>query len=304
MTQLLSTPDYTDARLSIKHERWDDLTEEYRAGAARIASFQALAEFIGVLPFSDWLIKVPDFARKQMLTAKIQDEVGHGHVMARVAEDLGVTREQILWDFVEGRTRLLNIFHYGIDDWEELGPAALLQNSAAIVQFQSLTNGTYLPYVRALKKIEKEEAFHYHHAWDLTHDILTTGTPAQREIVQKAFETWLVRVLGYFGPPDLDTIEGNRMWQMGIKVDANETLRQRWLSKIIPVFVGLGVEVRPDLVRYDEDLKTWVYTGVDWAELKEFIARGGPRYGEWVERVKSSLTRNGRYARLALADAS
>src|SRR5581483_2356697 len=118
----------------------------------------------------------------------------------------------------------------------------LMQNSAAIVQFQSLMGGTYLPYVRALKKIAVEEGFHYHHAMDLTHEVLTNGTPAQRALVQQAFETWLVRVLGYFGPPDLDTVEGNRMYQVGLKVDANETLRQRWLSKIIPVFQKLGVE--------------------------------------------------------------
>ena len=163
-------------RLSTKYELWSEMPDGYREGIARVASFQSLAEVVGVLPFSDWMGRVPDFARKQMFIAKIQDEVGHGHITARVAEDLGVPREKILTDFVEGRTKLLNIFHFGFETWEEIGIAALLMNSSAIVQFQSLDKGTYLPYVRALKKIEKEEGFHYHHALDLTHRLCRLNT--------------------------------------------------------------------------------------------------------------------------------
>jgi ring-1,2-phenylacetyl-CoA epoxidase subunit PaaA len=94
------------------------------------------------------------------------------------------------------------------------------------------------------------------------------------------------------------------MWQLGLKVDANETLRQRWLSKIIPVFRGLGFEIRPDLVHCDEATGEWKYSGIDWAELKKLIQTGGPRYGEWVERVRRSLTTNSRYAAAAMRAAA
>ena len=130
-----------DSRLSTKYELWSDMPDGYREGVARVAAFQSLAEVVGVLPFAEWMDRVPDYSRKQMYIAKIQDEVGHGHIMARVAEDLGIPREKILSDFVEGRTKLLNIFHYGFHSWEEIGIAALLMNSSAIVQFQSLDKG-------------------------------------------------------------------------------------------------------------------------------------------------------------------
>lgn len=288
-------------RLARKFERWDDMSDEYRTAAARVAAFQSLAELIGVLPFADWIDRVPDFVRKQMLLAKVQDEVGHGHVMARVAEDLGHSRERILEDFAVGRTKLLNIFHYEFRTWEELGPAALLMNSAAIVQFQSLDQGTYLPYARALKKIEKEEGFHYHHALDLTHQVLAEGTTAQRDLVQEAFETWFPRLLAYFGPPDSDTYHENTGWRFGLKVDSNDEIRQRWIAKMVPVFTELGVRVDPSLASYDETAATWDYVEVDWTETKRLINEGGPVYQRWVDHVSGSLERNRPYHDAALA---
>jgi ring-1,2-phenylacetyl-CoA epoxidase subunit PaaA len=293
--QTTSSPTPDDPRLVTKFERWDELPEGYAEAAARIAAFQSLAELIGVLPFAEWIDAAPDFDRKRMLIAKVQDEVGHGHVTSRVAEDLGYPRSRILEDFAAGRTKLLNIFHYGFETWEEIGPAALLMNSSAIVQFQSLDQGTYLPYARALRKIEKEESFHYHHALDLTHQSLTLGTRAQVTLVQKAFETWLPRLLAYFGPPDSDTVESNTFYKFGLKVDSNDDLRQAWLTKIIPVFVGLGVSVDPDLVRFDVELTQWIYDAPDWASTKQMLTDGGPRYADWRAKINSSRLRNSTY---------
>ena len=301
MTMEASKDPVADDRLAVKYERWDEMTDEYRATAARVAAFQSLAEVVGVLPFGEWIGRAPDFARKQMLIAKIQDEVGHGHVMARVAEDLGTPREQILHDFVERRTKLLNIFHYRFDSWEELGPAALLMNSAAIVQFQSLDQGTYLPYARALKKIEKEEGFHYHHALDLTHQVLTEGTTDQRARVQEAFERWFPRLIGYFGPPDSETYQQNTAYRLGIKVDSNDALRQRWIAKIVPVFRELGVEVDPSLASYDATADCWSYVDIDWVAMKELLTHGGPMYQPWVDHIAGTIDRNKRYRDALLA---
>lgn len=289
-----------DPQLSRKYELWDEMPEGYQAAAAGMASFQTLAEVVGVLLFSEWIDRVPDYTRKQMLIAKVQDEVGHGQAVARVAEDLGVSREKILVDFVEGRTKLLNIFHYGIETWEELGPAALMQNSAAIVQFQSLHQGTYLPYARALRKIEKEESFHYHHAVDMTHQTMTYGTAKQRQRVQDAFETWLPRALAYYGPPDTDSYQEHPLYKFGLKVDSNDTLRQEWLAQIIPTFQKLGVYVDPALTHYDEDRGQWWFASPDWVAIKTMLREGGPRYEKWRAQIAGSLERNALYRDVSL----
>lgn len=289
-----------DGRLDHRYELWSDMTDEYRNAAARIVSFQTLAELVGVLPFAEWIDYVPDFQRRQMLIAKVQDEVGHGHVVARIAEDLGKPREQILQDYLDGKAKILNVFHYGFETWEEVGPAALLMNSAAIVQFQSLKHGTYAPYARALRKIEKEESFHYHHALDLTHEIMTNGVTRQRALAQEAFERWMPRLLAYFGPPDSDRVRENAAYQFGLKVDSNDVLRQRWLTKMIPVFEDLGIRVDHELVHFDEEQQEWQYTPPDWTEVKQLIVEGGPRAEDWRRKIATSLERNSVYRDAAL----
>jgi ring-1,2-phenylacetyl-CoA epoxidase subunit PaaA len=282
-----------------KYELHDDMPAAYRAAAARIASSQCLAELVGVLPFAEWITRAPDLTRRQMLLAKVQDEVGHGHVMARVAEDLGVDREQILHEFVVGERKLLNIFHFGFETWEEVGPAALLLNSAAIVQFQSLHKGSYLPYCRALRKIEKEESFHYHHAHDLTHEIMFSGDAGGRRLVQEAFENWFPRVLAYFGPPDVGTFHDNWMHKFGLKVDSNDTLRARWVRKILPVFALVGVRIDPELAVVD-DAGDWIASPLDWDEARKIIEQGGPRRQDWAEAISGSLKRNSQFRAAAL----
>src|SRR3954465_8541815 len=94
-----------DTRLATRYERWDDLPDGYAEAAARIASFQALGEIVGVLPFWEWIYRVPDYTRKQMLIAKVQDEVGHGQVTARVAQGLGRPPEATNDDSPQGRAQ-------------------------------------------------------------------------------------------------------------------------------------------------------------------------------------------------------
>ena len=285
-------------RLSARYERDEVPGDAYAAAAAKIAAFQCGAELIGVLPFAEWIDRAPDYARQQMLIAKVQDEVGHGHVMARVAEDLGTTRDSILDDYIEGRSSVLNIFHYGFESWEELGPGALLMNSAAIVQFQSLKHGTYLPYARGLEKIEKEESFHYHHALDLTHELLSAGGE-QRQAVVAGFETWFPRVLAYFGPGDSDSFSANPMFQMGLKVDSNDDIRQRWLSKVIPALKAVGMPVDPGLVRFDAEADRWVHIDVAWDNVKSMLANGGPRLDDWLTKLTRWRTTNALYRDVA-----
>jgi ring-1,2-phenylacetyl-CoA epoxidase subunit PaaA len=59
-----------------------------------------------------------------------------------------------------------------------------------------------------------------------------------------------------------------------------------------------------DLAHYDEDTGTWWYAAPDWTEVKRVITEGGPAYKLYLERVKSSLDRNGVYRTAALSKAA
>jgi ring-1,2-phenylacetyl-CoA epoxidase subunit PaaA len=258
-----------------KVEAWDPMPEEYREDIVRLCSQQAIAELVGSCMFGEWVDAAPTLERKATLLAKIQDEIGHGHVNMRVCEDLRHSREQIMQDYLEGKVMLLNTFHYEFESWPEIATGRVLMTGAALVQFQSLAQGSYLPYVRALKKILKEESFHYHEAVDLTLTILAGGSVRAIELLQRGVELWYPRVLSYFGPPDKVSTHTERLMRHRLKVHTNDDLRQLWLSKVIPLLRGMGLIV-PDPELRQIGHGVWTYTQPDWDEVKAVIKGGGP----------------------------
>lgn len=277
----------------------DPMPDDYRQQVIRVVSFQALAEIVGATLFSEWLDRVPSLEAKLILTAKCQDEMGHAQVLMRVIEDLGVDRDRVVEDYLAGRAKLLNIFHYRADTWPELAIAALLQNSAAIVQFQSLVRGSYQPYVRALRKIMREESFHYHRALYLTTLLHSRGTVEHRRQVEKGLAKWFPLVLAYFGPRDRDNPRFDNL-RYRVKVDLNDTVRDRWLDKMIPVIEGVGLRLPDPALRRGED-GTWDFTEPDWAEVRRVIAGEGPVSLERRALVERRFTTK-RWLRKALAE--
>jgi len=276
----------------------DPMPDQYRAEITRLIGFQALAEIVGATLFSEWLDKVPGLEAKLILTAKCQDEMGHAQVLMRVVEDLGLDRDRIIEDYLEGKAKLLNIFHYRAESWPEMAIAALLQNSAAIVQFQSLVRGSYQPYVRALRKIMREESFHYHRSLHLTRAIYGGGTAEHRRQVEDGLAKWLPLVLAYFGPRDRENPRLESL-RYRVKVDLNDDLRERWLDRMVPVIESTGLAI-PDPLLRRRDQGHWDFTEPDWFEMKRVVAGAGP-----ISRERHALIarrfRQNRWLRLSLA---
>ncbi|MDI3328090.1 MAG: 1,2-phenylacetyl-CoA epoxidase subunit A [Alicyclobacillaceae bacterium] len=268
-----------------KVDATDPMPEAYKREVARIMSFQALAEIVGTLLSAEWVPKAPSVIRKMMYTAKAQDEMGHAHILIRQCEDIGVTREQIIEEYLAGKRKLLNIFHYGFDRYEEMVVGMLMQNTGAIVQFQSLVKGSYLPYIRALRKIMKEESFHYNLAVDMVEYVTKNGTNEQRQIIQEAIDTWYPRMLAYFGPPEKGEPPVDALrWR--IKCDTNDDVREAWLEKIVPLISSLGYTIHDPLLKKDERTGRWSYTEPDWEEVRRVINDGGPRSAYWKEKIR------------------
>jgi ring-1,2-phenylacetyl-CoA epoxidase subunit PaaA len=262
-------------RAGRKIQAWDWMPAAYRDAVVRMVGQQAVAEIVGSTMFSEVLDAAPTLERKAMLLAKVQDEIGHGHVCLRVCEDLGKSREEIMEDYFAGRIHLLNTFHYEFRNWPEIGPVRVLMTGAAAVQFASLVNTSYQPYARALKKILQEESFHYHEACDLTLSLRAANNPEHLAQMQAGIDEWYPRMLAYFGPPDAQSRHSAQLQEYGLKVNSNDEMRQLWLTKVVSLLRGWGFSIPDDRLEEVEPGK-WDYTRPDWAETRSLLKDGGP----------------------------
>src|SRR5437763_54217 len=206
-----------------KIEAGDWMPDEYRQAALKFIEMHANSEVMGALPEREWIPRAPTLKRKLSLTAKVQDEVGHGQILYRVAEDLGKTREQMFDDLVNGRTKFHNVFHYPTYTWGDVAVIGWLIDGAALVTQKALLDSSYAPYVRAMRRICAEESLHLRHGEDLALE-LVSGTDEQREMFQGAVNRWWRPIMHFYGPPSNSA--KNVLLHCGIETRTNEDLRQ------------------------------------------------------------------------------
>ena len=132
-----------DDGMLIEVDDW--MPEAYRTGMLRMAEHHANSEIIGALPEGEWITRAPSLRRKLALTAKVQDEVGHGQMLYRVSQDLGKTRDDMLRDLITGKTKYHNVFNYPAPTWGDIAMIQWLIDGAAILNQGTLADGAFGP---------------------------------------------------------------------------------------------------------------------------------------------------------------
>lgn len=284
-----------------KIEPGDWMPDEYRRTLIRMMSQHAHSEIVGQLPEGKWIPFAPGFRRKLTLVAKVQDEAGHGQLLYRAAETLGISREQMMEDLLEGRAKYANVFNYPTPTWADVGVIGWLVDTAAVINQTMLAQSSYGPYARAMKRICYEESFHIKQGYDAV-VALARGTPEQRAMAQGAINRWWYPTLMMSGPPErlsLSTHSAQSLrWR--IKTKSNEQVRQEFVDHIVPQIRALGMDVPDAGCRLDEATGHWQYTEPDWDELKRVINGDGPLNKERLA-VRRAAHEEGRWVREALA---
>jgi ring-1,2-phenylacetyl-CoA epoxidase subunit PaaA len=267
-----------DAGEKIEAGEW--MPDEYRVAAMKFIEMHANSEVMGALPEREWIPRAPTLKRKLSLTAKVQDEVGHGQILYRVAEDLGKSREQMFDDLVNGRTKFHNVFHYPTETWGDVAVIGWLIDGAALVTQKALLDSSYAPYVRAMRRICAEESLHLRHGEDLALE-LVSGTDEQREMFRDAVNRWWRPIMHFYGPPSNPAKDVLLYW--GIKTRTNEDLRNEFLSTYVPKLWDVGITVPDPELRWDEARGAWVWGAesewVDWDEFWRVVRGNGPMTG-------------------------
>jgi ring-1,2-phenylacetyl-CoA epoxidase subunit PaaA len=127
------------------------MPDTYRQLNIKFIEMHANSEIMGALPEREWIARAPTLKRKRSLAAKVQDEVGHAHLIYRVAETLGKPRQQMYEDLIAGRGKFHNVFHYPTYTWGDVACIGFLVDGAAIVTQRALLETSYAPYVRVMR---------------------------------------------------------------------------------------------------------------------------------------------------------
>ena len=90
----------------------DWMPEAYRKTLIRQISQHAHSEIIGMQPEANWITRAPSLKRKAILMAKVQDEAGHGLYLYSAAQTLGITRDEMTEQLIDGKAKYSSIFNY------------------------------------------------------------------------------------------------------------------------------------------------------------------------------------------------
>lgn len=266
-----------------KIEAGDWMPDEYRQALIKLIASHGASEIMGALPEKEWVPKAPTIDRKLSIMAKVQDEMGHGQLLLRVAEDLlkplGKTREDLLQDLFVKKLKFHNVFHMPSPTWGDAAIIAWLVDGAAILTQTMLLKTSYGPYGRALKRICQEESFHAKHGESLTL-ALASGTAQQKQMLQETLERWWEPLLMFFGPKSVkdvghSSVDKNMKYKIRFKT--NEELRQEFFTKYVPKIQLLGLTIPDESLHFDEEKQEWIYQDPDWSKFKQIVSGNGPK---------------------------
>jgi ring-1,2-phenylacetyl-CoA epoxidase subunit PaaA len=281
-----------------KIEPDDWMPSDYRKQLIRMIEQHAHSEIMGALPEGTWITRAPNFRRKLALIAKVQDEVGHGHLLYAAAETLGKSREEMVSDMISGKSKYSNIFNYPAKSWADIAVIGFLVDAGAIINQLANAKGSYGPYCRALERICYEESFHLKQGYD-AFVALATGTPRQREMLQDAVNRWWPPMMHFFGPPDKLSVHTERLMRWKVKMASNEDMRQEFIEQYVPKIWELGITLPDPMLKKNEESGVWEYTEPDWDEFFKVINGGGPCNAERIA-VRKYAEQHGRWVREAL----
>ena len=253
-----------EAEQRIEPRDW--MPEAYRKTLIRQISQHAHSEIIGMQPEANWITRAPSLKRKAILMAKVQDEAGHGLYLYSAAQTLGISRDTMTEQLIEGKARYSSIFNYPTPTWADMGAIGWLVDGAAICNQVPLCRASYGPYGRAMVRICKEESFHQRQGFEILLE-LSNGTPEQKAMAQDAVNRWYWPSLMMFGPPDNESPNSAQSMAWKIKRFSNDELRQRFVGMLVPQFEALGLECPDKDLRWNDETQQWDMGEIDWDEF-------------------------------------
>lgn len=264
---------YVEGENKVEPKDW--MPEKYRKTLIRQISQHAHSEVVGMLPEANWITRAPNLRRKVALLAKVQDEAGHGLYLYSAAETLGIDRQTLVEQLLDGTAKYSSIFNYPTISWADIGAIGWLVDGAAIVNQVMLTRASYGPYARAMVRICKEESFHQRQGFEIMAS-LAKGSPEQKELAQDSLNRWWWPSLMMFGPNDDQSPNSAQSMKWRIKRESNDELRQKFIDRTVPQAEYLGLTIPDPDLKLNEETGHYSFGEINWDEFLNVIKGNGP----------------------------
>ncbi len=284
-------------------ESVEEMTEGYRKSLIVQLTVQADTELISAPAYWRAARHAPSANTQVSAHAIIQDELAHANIAYRLLEDLGVSKEQLVYGREPHEFKHPYGFDQPLDNWAELVVANGFYDRAGITLLSDVhRNTSYGPLKRALVKVDMEETFHLRHGEVWMRRLAQSGGEA-REMLQRAVDWMFPMTIEWFGLPD-DLKRHSGQLEYRLKGMTNDELRQTWMASTVPLCESLGLKVPahfnadteayeleyPFPCRYDAEAKHWLFDEgeISWDEVFERWKGRGPMNEWYVESVRKS----------------
>ncbi len=284
-------------------ESVDEMTEGYRKALRVQLTVQADTELMSAPAY--WMAAryAPSTNTQVSAHAIIQDELAHANIAYRLLEDIGESKEHLVYGRQPHEFKHPYGFDQPLDNWAELVVATGFFDRAGITLLTDVhENTSYGPLKRALVKIGMEETFHLRHGEVWMRRLSKAGGEA-KEMVQRCVDWMFPMTIEWFGLPD-DMKRHSGQLDYKLKGLTNDQLRQVWMASTGPLCEQLGLDAPahwdeekgeyvldyPFPCQYNEEEKRWMFEEgeISWDTVFKRWKGRGPMNEIYVESVQRS----------------
>lgn len=280
-----------------------EMTPGYRKAIVVQLTVQADTELMSAPAYWFAARHAPSANTQVSAHAIIQDELAHANIAYRLLEDIGVSKEHLVYGREPREFKHPYGFDQPLDNWAELVVANGFFDRAGITLLGDVhRNTSYGPLKRALVKVDMEETFHLRHGEVWMRRLARAGGEAA-ELLQRCVDWMFPMTIEWFGLPD-DLKRHSGQLDYRLKGLTNDQLRQVWMSSTVPLCEELGLSVParwdeageqyvldyPFPCQYDPGDKRWLFDEgeITWDAVFERWKGRGPMNEIYVDSVRRS----------------
>jgi len=272
----------------------------YIEGMKRILTVSADTELISAPAYYLAAQDAPSTNAYLSAMSIIQDELGHAHIAYRLLQDLGVGKEQLIYQRRPDEFKYPYAFDVPLETWAELAVANAMYDRAGFTLLGDVFKHTsFGPWKRALAKVDKEENFHLRHGETWMRKI--NEQPGGHQVLQRAVDWMFPLTMEWFGLPD-DLKKHSEQIEYGFKGSTNDELRQIWMETGIPFLESLALDLPvhwdktsgkylfdfPFPARFVADEKRWLFEEgqISWDKVMDRWKARGPMNRKFVDDIQ------------------